>query len=237
MSRCVGIPKASEAVRAEWLHRVAAEYRSAALAQHLTLWLTQIAAPPELVTDGLRIAADEMKHAEMSFDVFTAAGGTAMPDIHRETLAITRKRQPLEHQILLSGVEIFCLGETIAVRLFRRLRQHCDVAPAKKALDRILRDEVRHRDFGWTLLEWMLSTPGEAEYRKQLDSKLPAMLKRLRQGYGGIAGDAASQSTSPFPAEDRRWGLMPHSEYADAVTETFARDYGPRFSDLDIDIS
>ncbi len=40
-----GVP-ASERVQHEWLRRVEAEYRSAAIAQHLTLWLTQIGASP-----------------------------------------------------------------------------------------------------------------------------------------------------------------------------------------------
>ena len=42
----------------------------------------------------------------------------------------------------------FCI---VAVRLFSRLRQNAAEPVALAALDRILRDEVRHRDFGWTL--------------------------------------------------------------------------------------
>ncbi|MFT3922445.1 MAG: hypothetical protein QM778_07925 [Myxococcales bacterium] len=30
---------------------------------------------------------------------------------------------------------------------------------ARTALDRILRDEVRHREFGWAPLAWLLETP------------------------------------------------------------------------------
>ena len=34
-------------VAAEWLRRVEAEYRSAAISNHLSLWLIQIGASPE----------------------------------------------------------------------------------------------------------------------------------------------------------------------------------------------
>ena len=40
---------ASNAVRAEWARRVEAEYRSAAITQHLTLWLIQMGASPDLI--------------------------------------------------------------------------------------------------------------------------------------------------------------------------------------------
>ena len=43
------LPPADDVVRREWLRRIEAEYRSGAHAQHLTLWLLQLAAPPELI--------------------------------------------------------------------------------------------------------------------------------------------------------------------------------------------
>src|SRR6187397_3074001 len=90
----------SEAARREWLRRVEAEYRSAAITQHLGLWLIQIGAPPDLVTDALRIVADEMTHAELSHEVFVSAGGTGAPALARETLCLPQPRGPLEHSVL-----------------------------------------------------------------------------------------------------------------------------------------
>lgn len=58
------------------------------------------------------------------------------------------------------GTRVFCLGETVAVRLFKRLREGATVPVARAALDRVLTDEVRHRDFGWLLLEWLTQTGG-----------------------------------------------------------------------------
>src|SRR3954452_2268452 len=102
---------ATDAVRLEWRRRVEAEYRSAAITQHLTLWLIQIGASPDLVRAGLRIASDEIKHAELSHRTFVAAGGEGGPRLARETLALVRHADaPLEHDVVRVGVEVFCLG-------------------------------------------------------------------------------------------------------------------------------
>ena len=200
-ARETAVPPADDAVRREWLRRVEAEYRSGAHAQHLTLWLMQLGAPPDLLELGLNVVRDELSHAELSEQVYRAAGGTGAPELSRESLGLARHAtEPLELDVLRTGVEMFCLGETIAVRLFTRLREGCTVPVARRALDRILRDEVGHRDFGWTLL-------------------------------GAEALERSARSLSPAT---RAWGVMPVSEYLEAVDETFRRDYAPRVRALEL---
>ncbi len=230
--------EASAAVRREWLRRVEAEYRSAAVTQHLGLWLIQIAAPPDLVSEALRIVSDEMAHAELSHAAFVAAGGEGAPALARETLCLPPPRGPLEHAVLRHGVEIYCLGETIAVRLFKRLRSGCTAPAARRALDRVLKDEVRHRDFGWLLLEWLLTTAIAAELRSILAGELPAMLLRLKHSYAGAVEAqtrlAVTDAPFAFDEADRAWGLMPASEYAEAYAETLERDFKPRFAGVGV---
>jgi hypothetical protein len=231
---------ADDSVRSEWLRRVEAEYRSGAHAQHLTLWLMQLGAPPDLLEMGLGVVGDELKHAELCAAVYREAGGSGAPQLARETLVLARHpSEPLEHDVLRVGVEMFCLGETVAVRLFSRLRESATVPVACRALERILRDEVSHRDFGWALLEWLLSTPLETAYRAQLQRELPSMLTRVRASYGGnvaqrIGADALEQAARTTSDATRAWGLMPVAEYIRVVDETFARDYTPRFAELAI---
>jgi hypothetical protein len=221
---------ASEAVRAEWARRVEEEYRSASIAQHLTLWLIQIGASPDLVHAGMRIADDEMVHSEMSHAVLEAAGGSAPAPIPRETLELTRTPgDPLEHDVTRVAVRVFCLGETVAVPLFRRLREGCTVPVARRALDRVLRDEVRHRDFGWSLFAWLLEHPMAPALRKLAEAALPADFARLRGAYG------ASPEMTEIDPKDRAWGLMSPSEYAAATERTLERDWIPRFRKLGID--
>jgi hypothetical protein len=220
------------AIAHEWLRRVEAEYGSAALTHHLTLWLLQITAPFELVRAGLAIVEDELAHAELSRAVQIAAGGTQSARLERERLGLRlRPNEPLELAVARTGLEAFCLGETVAVRLFSRLRQNAAEPIALAALDRILRDEVRHRDFGWTLLEWLLDTPQAERVVGLAEAELPAMFARLRNNYAF----ASLGQVSEADPEAQRWGLMPMSDYAAALQDTLERDYVPRFADHGID--
>lgn len=223
---------ASARVQTEWLRRVEAEYRSAALTQHLGLWLTQIAVSPDLVRDALRIAEDELAHAELSHAAYVAAGGTGAPRLDRDRLALPRRAgDPLELDVTRIGTEMFCLGETVAVPLFSHFRAQATAPAARAALDRILRDEVRHRDFGWTLLEHLLDGDADGARRAALERELPAMFRRIEETYGEAPPPGAD---APDDA-DRAWGLAPAGEYATILARTVERDYLPRFARVDID--
>ena len=230
-------PDASNQVRDEWLRRVEAEYHSCAFAHHLTLWLIQIGASPDLITAGFAIAADELAHAQLSHEVFIAAGGAGQPRLARERLQLPHDASvPLEHNVLRACIELFCLGETVAVPLFKELRQRATVPIARTALDRVLVDEVRHRDFGWTLLGWLLSTSDSPSLRKLAQEELPAMLDRLWTSYGQSAEARANaeRAEPELTAQDCTWGLMPTAIYEAVLRRTFTRDFSPRFARLEI---
>jgi hypothetical protein len=228
----------------EWLRRVEAEYRSTAVATHLALWLVQIGASPDLVKEALRIAREELGHATMSHRVHVAAcargtraGAPAGPTLDRTTLELVRHPgDPLEDDVARVCVEVFCLGETAAVRLFRELRRRCDVPVARRTLDRVLRDEVGHRDFGWTLLAWLLELPGHGpRLRRLVSTELPACFDRIQALYA--PADVAGESTDGLPSrDDARWGLMPPARYGELLRETFEKDYVPRFARLGVDV-
>lgn len=219
-------------IQREWLRRVEAEYTSAALTHHLALWLLQLTAPLELVRMALAIVEDELSHAELSQAVYVAAGGTVPARLERERLGLRQPAQePLELALARVNLEVFCLGETVAVRLFSRLRQSCAEPVALDALDRILRDEVKHRDFGWTLLEWQLASEHAQQVRSLAQRELPQLFARLRSSY---AFDQLGAAATLDPLA-RRWGLMHAAEYADALLETLERDYVPRFADHGLD--
>ncbi|MBX3181451.1 MAG: ferritin-like domain-containing protein [Polyangiaceae bacterium] len=227
-----GAPEASDRVRSEWLRRVEAEYRSAAVTQHLTLWLIQIGASPDLIAAGLRIVEDELAHAELSYEVYQDAGGTEAPHLVREALGLHRTQtEPLELDVLRSGVDLFCLGETVAVPLFKELREGCHVPSARRALDRVLVDEVRHRDFGWMLAGWLFDSPRREEYRRLVQAELPRMFTRLRRAYAPKGAEAERQ----IGESERAWGLMPRARYGEILERAVTRDYVPRFEPLGVD--
>jgi len=220
---------ASHRVRDEWRARIVAEYTSAAVTQHLVLWLIQAGAPPDLIDAGLVIVGDELVHSRLSHDVYVAAGGTAPPALDREQLSLRRQREPLELDILRIAVRVFCLGETVAVPLFNHLRATCTEPIARDALDRILRDEVRHRDFGWDLLDWLLSTPLADDLPARVVDDLPAMFAELALTYGRDNAVVAAD-TGEMTEADRAWGLAPPREYAEILARTIEKDYRPRFA-------
>jgi len=210
---------------------VEAEYGSATVTQHLTLWLMQIAASPDLIKSGLRIAWDEMMHAKLSHETYLAAGGERPPELTRERLGLRRtESDPLEYDVTRIALNSFCIGETVAVPLFKNLRQHCTVPVARKVLDRVLRDEVRHRDFGWAMLGWLLETPMGDELRRVAIAALPRCFSQIRNAYGD-----SIRHLDKIPDADRAWGLMPPAEYAATVERTYGRDWLPRFKKLGID--
>ena len=137
-----------------------------------------------------------------------------------------RTSPQLEVDILRAAVRVFCLGETVAVPLFSHLRASCTEPVARAALDRILRDEVRHRDFGWDLLDW-LSTILDAP--ALVTPTLPALLRDLESSYGTGNPTVATDDGEMTPAE-RAWGLAPPRDYAAILAETVEKDYRPRFA-------
>ncbi len=219
----------TDRVREEWRARIAAEYTSAAITQHLVLWMIQAGAPPDLIDAGLEIVTDELVHSRMSHDVYVAAGGTAPPAIIREHLGLARRHESLERDILAIAVRVFCLGETVAVPLFAHLRERCAVPVARTALDRILRDEVRHRDFGWDVFDWLCTSVIADEVVGVVQSELPAMLAELETSYG-TGNPTIASDDGEMTEPERAWGLAPPRDYAAILAQTLDKDYRPRFA-------
>jgi hypothetical protein len=219
---------------AEWKARTAAEYTSATITQELVLWMMVIGAPPDLVDDGLVIVNDELVHSRLSNEVYLAAGGLEPPAIDRAVLGLTRQHEAVELDVLAAGVRYFCLGETVAVPLFSHLREPCTEPVARTALDRILVDEVRHRDFGWDLLDYMDTTTIAPLIRPWLRRELPSMFVELMRSYG-VLNETVGHDSGAITATERAWGVAPPREYAQILDRTFERDYLPRFAAREFD--
>jgi len=113
--------------------------------------------------------------------VWTASGGETMPVLDRSTLGAGRAHDVLELDACAAIVRYFCLGETVAVRLFAHLRRDMTVRVARRALDRVLEDEVRHREFGWACLAAMLDGSNAPELRALIDASLPRWVGALER--------------------------------------------------------
>ncbi len=218
-------------MRHEWSRQLQAEYRSCAVTQTLALWLTQIGAPPELVRAALEIAEDELSHAELARDVCSAAGADPRIELERSRLSFPAKRERLELDVAVCGLRVFCVGETVAVPLFAAMRARCRVAAARPFFERVLRDEVRHRDFGWLLLDWMLDTADGDDVRVLAGREVPGMLEEIRRAYR-----AADPGRRTIDADEEAWGLLPTPEYETVVDRTILETHLPRFAARGLDV-
>lgn len=226
----MNVVSASIRVQRQWQDRIAAEYTSAAHTQNLVLWLMQLGAPPDLIDAGLAVVADELAHSRLSHEVYLDAGGHAPPAIEAESLALVRDQADLHYDVLRVVVREFCLGETVAVPLFVHLRERCDRPSARAALDRIVRDEVRHRELGWDLLDWLQqASPIAAAVAGWVAAALPGMLVALDRNYGR-RNPAVASGDDGIDDDDRRWGLAPAREYAEILLQTAAKEFRPRFT-------
>ncbi|MEO8902652.1 MAG: hypothetical protein ABI488_11645 [Polyangiaceae bacterium] len=116
-----GSNSAARAAAHEWRRRVVAEYNSAAITHSVLGWLLRLGASPTLLHEGVRIIEDELVHAEMAFAVLREAGDAGadvtlggVPGLELEP------GLSLLGNVCVQGVRVFCLGETVAARLFKR---------------------------------------------------------------------------------------------------------------------
>lgn len=220
-------PEPSPRVVAEWTNQIRAEYASSALTQQLGHWLTIIGASPDLIRTARTIAEDELVHAELATQVVLGAGATPSPTLVREQMEYPRDpAEPLELAIARACLKSFCLGETAAVPLFAAMRDLCRVPVARVFFDRVLRDEVRHRDFGWLLLDWLLITPEAPAVRGMIARDLG---ERFREHYRRHV-PAVARNRELTEAE-RAWGLLPDESYAGVMERCVQRDFVPRFAE------
>lgn len=217
----------AEVVTAEWRRRTEAEYISAAIAQQVTLWLIQLGAPPDLIRDGLRVVGDELDHSELSAEVADCAGGDAgAPVIDPASLILGVGGDPAT-ALVSSILRFFCIGETVAVPLFRMLRRRCSVPVALQALDRVMRDEARHRQFGWDVLDWTLLAGG-LPVRDALVDQAPAMVNEVASAYANTSN--RNESEAELSPNVLAWGLAPPKDYASTVSTALASDVLPRLA-------
>lgn len=217
----------AEVVTAEWRRRTEAEYTSAAIAHQVTLWLIQLGAPPDLIRDGLGVVEDELAHSELSAEVADSAGGdVGSPVIDPAAMIIAAGSDP-STALVSSILRFFCIGETVAVPLFRMLRRHCSVPVAVRALDRIMRDEGRHRQFGWDVLDWALLAGGSS-IRDAMVDQVPAMMSEVVSAYAPTLND--DDSEAELSSSVLAWGLAPPSDYSSTVSKSLECDVLPRLA-------
>ena len=218
-------PAVADLVVREWRQRTHAEYVSAVIAQQVTLWLLQLGAPPDLIRDGLRIAGDEITHSELSAAVAASAGGEPVAAVIDPGALELPSGDGAFASLISPILRSFCVGETIAVPLFRMLRQRCTVPIAREALDRVLKDETRHRQFGWDVLDWILLVGGPA-VGQRVAEQAPVAVDQVVRAYV-LEDEKLGGTLHPDLAS---WGLGLAADYATTARTALADEIAPRFA-------
>ena len=207
----------------EWRARAAAEHRSAAQAARL-LHLCVVLGVDRAHVDALaRTVADELDHAALSHGVARALGGDDAPvDVDLALLLPGPGQGPLAEGLLLCLSEL-CVGETLAVDLFAEMRAQATQPEARAALDRILRDEPRHRRWAWRHLDALLALD-PAGGRRLLNGALEGVLEGVAAAYGEVP-----EALDPGP-RGRAAGLLPGAVWRRVFWRTWSRHLRPRLS-------
>jgi rubrerythrin len=215
----------------EWKARVVAEYHSAAFTAELVHLLIRIGAPYDLLYIAHRIIKDELIHAERSFTMFQALGGQEqLVELRDETLRLPVYSADTFAQVTCTTLQFFCLGETFAVPLFREMARRTKHHKATQVLKRILKDESVHREFGWSLLDYLVEQDSETT-KEIARAHLGAFLRQYQQGYGT---DHAALPERVGPKEEP-FGVMPRARYVKVFEEALHQVILPRFAKRGID--
>jgi hypothetical protein len=210
--------------RVEWARRVEAEYRSAATAAAVLHGVVRAGLPRAVADVAARIVTDELDHAELSHAALVALGGR--PDaVALDAGTMTPHTSPdgwlaaLVDEVLRA----FCLGETFAVPLFSAMRPRTTEPTCRAALDRILRDEAAHRQFGWDALDALLALDPDG-VRARVADRLPAALAAFRAAYGDVPDGPL------LSADERAAGLLDAAEYRAIHDRCLRDDIAPRLA-------
>lgn len=147
-------PRAVEAARTMWTVRAAAEYRSTSVFSALATQLMEAGASLDAVAVVLRMAQDEVRHAELCGQVIEALGGRATFAPPRDIVALAlHPGCGLEERALRNVVYGCCLSEIVNTARFVDALDTMSDPYLRDVTRQLLSDEVLHGQFGFHYLE------------------------------------------------------------------------------------
>lgn len=158
-------PSAVARARSLWLDRMVNEYTSTTVFSQLAAQLVEANATLDTTAVALRMAQDELRHAEICGQVVRAMGGNARRMRDTAVAPIARHAGCSDEERALRNV-IFttCVSEMNSVSYFVAVLEHLEDPFLRDVTRRLLADEVLHGRFGFTYLEawdaWLDAHPG-----------------------------------------------------------------------------
>ena len=212
-------------VVAEWRGRMLAEYRSAALSAEFLAWLLRLGFSSKTLQLAQRFVANELDHADMSFEVYSALGGTDDPsELQEGALVIPHSfGAPCFERLILACLDLYCVGETLAAPLFAAMQDGATESGPRQVLDRIVADSDNQTALGWAVLDEAIERDSKMAV-KLAKQHLPGYLARVERAWGLLPDDWIE----PVGPAELRHGLIPRARYKREFYQCIAERVLPR---------
>ena len=207
-----------------WLEAALAEHASIASFARFVQELLALAAPPELVTGALRAAAEEVEHAQTSFDIASRLLGKSMSP---GALPLVSPRPLSLAELALTTFEEACIEESFGALLAATAAEYCTDDDIRHALLKIAEEEPRHAELAWRTVAWALEVQGDivrdainacvAHRRVLRYPNEPAALEEPLLALGVITGSTLHQ------VENRAWHEIVLPLWTELLAATQAR--------------
>jgi hypothetical protein len=223
--------QAIENARRWWLRAMQSEYDSASIFIDMATQLRQIASPLDVQTVALRMAQDELRHAEICARVVAAMGGEPKIPAGELPRALPHADCSAEESVLREIIHGCCLSELVNVaRLAKSVGEVGDPF-VRDAFRLLLADERLHAQFGFHYLEsrraWLDAHP---EVLHSLGRFLRYGFASLEQRMGVVPFDA-----SPRTEAERDLGLPDVTQQSSSFQEAILNASVPGLERFGID--
>jgi hypothetical protein len=198
-----------------WLDRMRSEYESTAVFVDMARLLIAARASIDAVAVVLRMAHDELRHADLCGKAAVAFGGEPLMDPHPPSIAGRAEDCGPEERALRSVIYGCCLSETINAARFVDMLETTTDPFVREVLRQLLSDERMHAQFGYLYLEawrpWLSEHPEMCRRIGRYLEYAFAVLERDLSGQRPVG--TPPEAVPVLSAEERAIGLPdPHRQ-------------------------
>jgi hypothetical protein len=188
-------PAAVARAQRMWRGFAISEYESTSVFAQLAVQTMEAAAPVDVTSTVLRMAQDELRHAELCLDVAVALDPHDPPPAVPATFAALSRHpgRPAEERALRNVIYGCCMSETVnAARFVQSLDTATDPF-VRETVRRLLADEAQHAQFGFLYLElWRAWLDQHADARAEISQFLRRAFAVLEQNLAAPSADFAA---------------------------------------------